>query len=112
MYRKRVPAATRDQKFGFLFIYWKDFHIHVSSWDEVEVKGIKTYFNIDENISSEQIDALLDNINSDNQEEIYISINDSDAEFIADEEILPTNNTLNTSLISAEANIHVVRDNE
>ena len=84
MYRKRVPAATRDQKFGFLFIYWKDFHIHVSSWDEVEVKGIKTYFNIDENISSEQIDAFLDNINSDNQEEIYISINDSDAEFIAE----------------------------
>ena len=75
----------------------------------MEAKGIKTYFSIDENISSEQTDALLDNNNSDNQEEIYILINDSDAEFIADEEILPTNNTLN---ISAEANIHVVRDNE
>ena len=78
----------------------------------MEAKGITTYFNIDENISSEQIDALLDNVNSNNQEEIYILINDSDAEFIADEEILPTNDTLKTSMISAEANIHVVRDNE
>ena len=76
MYRKRVPAGTRVQKIGFLLIYWKDFHIHVSLAGEMETKGIKKYFNIDENFSSEQICALLDNIDSDNEEEIDKLIND------------------------------------
>ena len=35
----------------------------------------KIYFNIDENISSEQIFALLDNVDSDNEEEIDNFIN-------------------------------------
>ena len=39
-------------------------------------------------------------------------INDSDTEFIADEEIQPANNTLDTSLSTPEANIHVLRENE
>ena len=39
-------------------------------------------------------------------------MNDSDTEFIADEEILPGNNIVDTSLTTPEANIHVVRDNE
>ena len=76
------------------------------------LKVEKKYFNIDENISSEQIYALLDNIDNDNEEEIDNLINDSDSEFIADEEILPANNTLDTLLTTLEANIHVVKDNE
>ena len=54
----------------------------------------------------------MDNVDSDNEEEIDNLINDSDTEFIADEKILPANNTLETSLATLEANIHVIRDNE
>ena len=38
----------------------------------------KKCFNIDKNISSEQIYALLDNVDSDNEEEMDNFINDSD----------------------------------
>ena len=72
----------------------------------------KKNFNFDENICSEQIYEFLDNVYGDNEEEIVNLINDSDKEFIADEEILPANNTLNTSLTTPKANIHVVRYNE
>ena len=77
----------------------------------MEAKGRKKYFNLDESISNEQIYALLDNVDSDNEDEIDKLINDSDREFIADEETLPANSTLDTSLTTPEANIHVVRDN-
>ena len=78
----------------------------------MEAKSGKKYFNIDQSISSEQIYALLDNIDSNNEEEIDYLINNADTEFIAGEEILPANNTLDTSLTTPEANIHVVRDNK
>ena len=78
----------------------------------MEDKGTKKCFNIDENLSSEQIYALFDNVDSDNEEEIDNLINDLDTQFITDEEILPANNTLNTSLTNPEANIYVVIDNE
>ena len=57
VYRKRVPTGTRVQKTEFLFIYGKDFHIHVSFWGEMEAKGSKKHFNIDENISNKEIYA-------------------------------------------------------
>ena len=44
----------------------------------MEAKGRKKYFNIDESISNEQIYALLDNVDSDNEDEIDNLINDSD----------------------------------
>ena len=47
--------------------------------------GIKKYFNNDKNISGKQIYALLDNVDSDKEEETENLINDSDTEFIADE---------------------------
>ena len=78
----------------------------------METKCRKKCFSIDGNISSEQIYALSDNVDSDNEDEIDNLINDSDTEFIADGKILPANNTLGTSLITSEANIHVVGDNE
>ena len=59
----------------------------------MEAKGRKKCFNIDGNISSEQIYALLDNVNSDNEEEIDNLINDSDTKFIANEETLPAQNS-------------------
>ena len=78
----------------------------------MEAVGRKKYLKIDENVSSEQINALLNNVDSDNEKEIDIFINDSETELIADEEILPANNTLDTSLTTPEANNRVVRDNE
>ena len=53
--------------------------------------------------------ALLNNVNSDNEEETDNLINDSETGFIGDEEILPANNTLNTLLATPEANIHLIR---
>ena len=44
----------------------------------MEDKGTKKCFNIDENLSSEQIYALFDNVDSDNEEEIDNLINDLD----------------------------------
>ena len=44
----------------------------------MEAKIRKKYSNIDKSISSEQIYALLDNVDSDNEEEIDNFINDSD----------------------------------
>ena len=44
----------------------------------MEDKGTKKYFNIDENFSFEQIYALFDNVDSDNEEKIDNLINDSD----------------------------------
>ena len=54
----------------------------------------------------------MDNTDGDNEEEIDNLINDSDTEFIADEEILQANNTLKTSLTTTKANILLVRDNK
>ena len=59
----------------------------------MKAKGRKKQFNIDENISSEQIYALLDNVNSDNEGEIDNLINDSDTKFMANEETLPAKNS-------------------
>ena len=59
----------------------------------MEAKGRKKCFNIDGNISSEQIYALLDNVNSDNEAEIDNLINDSGTKFIVNEETLPAQNS-------------------
>ena len=110
--QKESTSRYKSSKGWVFFIYWKDFHIHVSLWGETDAKGRKKYFNIGENISNEQIYTLLDNVERDNKEEIDNLINDSDRELITDEEILSANITLDTSLTTPEANIHVVRDNE
>ena len=57
----------------------------------------------------------MDNVDSDNEEEINNLINNSDREFITQfiaEFILSANNKLDNSLTTLEANIQVVRDNE
>ena len=70
--------------------------------------GRKRYFHIDENASSEQIYALLDVVGSADKDDIDKLMNDSDTEFIAEEEITQAASTQDTSLTTPEANLHVV----
>ena len=63
--------------------------------------GTERYFHIDENTSSEQIYALLDDVESAGKD-------DSDTEFIAEEEITQAASTQDTLSTTPEANLHVV----
>ena len=47
----------------------------------------KKYVRIDRNTRSEEIFALLDEVNSDHEEDIENLMNDSDTEFIVDENL-------------------------
>ena len=47
--------------------------------------GRKRYFHIDENAGSEQTYSLLDDVESDDNNDIDNLMNDSDNEFIAEE---------------------------
>ena len=47
----------------------------------------KKYARIDRNTRSEEIFALLDEVNSDHEEDIENLMNDSDTEFIVDENL-------------------------
>ena len=62
--------------------------------------GRKRYFHIDENASSEQTYAWLDDIDK--------LMNDFDTEIIAEKEITQAASTQDTSLTTPEANLHVV----
>ena len=55
---------------------------------KMATNGRKRYFHIDENASSEQIYALLDDVESADEDDIDNLMNDSDTEFIAEEEII------------------------
>ena len=56
---------------------------------KVEGNGRKRYFTIDENVSSEEIYALLNNFYSADELDIGDSMNDFNTEYIAEEEIQP-----------------------
>ena len=71
----------------------------------------KRYFHIDENASNEQICAVLDNVESAHEDEIGNLMNDSDTEFIAEEDITQAASTKDTSLTIPEANLRVVPSN-
>ena len=75
---------------------------------EMATNGRKRYFHIDENASSEQIYGLLDDVETAGKDEIDNLMNDSDTEFIADEEITQAASTQDTSLTIPEANLHAV----
>ena len=64
--------------------------------------------HIDEKASSEQMYALLDDVDSDDEDDKENLMNDSDTEFIAEEEITQAASTQDTSLTTPEANLHVV----
>ena len=68
MYIKRVPAGTRVQKIVFFSFIEKIFTYMLVYEVRWRLKLDKKYSKIDENISSEQIYALLDNVDSDNEE--------------------------------------------
>ena len=79
----------------------------------MSVNGRKIYFHIDENTSSEQIYALVDDVESANKEDVDNLKYHFDSEFIAEEEITQAASTLDTSLTTPETNLHVVQsDNQ
>ena len=75
-------------------------------WNEVATNGRKRYFNIDENASTEQIYALLDDVESPDEDYIDNLMNDSDTEFIT--EITQAAILQNISLTTPESNLHIV----
>ena len=71
----------------------------------------KKYVKRDRNTRSKEIFALLDEVNSDQEEDIKNLISDSDNEFIVDENL---ENDIDSddeplSVLIPEANIHVVK---
>ena len=68
----------------------------------------KRYFHIDENACSKQIYALLDGVESAEEDDIDNLMKDSDTEFKAEKEITQRASTQDTSLTIPEANLHVV----
>ena len=69
--------------------------------------GRKIYFHIDESASSEQIYASLDDVESADEDDIDNLMNDSDTEFIAEEDITQAARTQGISLTTPEVNLHV-----
>ena len=65
----------------------------------------KTYFHIDSGTSTDQTFALLDKVQSNNEDNIDEFMNDFDTEFIVSEEIKLTYNPANTSVLTSEANV-------
>ena len=68
----------------------------------------KRYFYVDKNTSSEQMYALLDDVESADKDDKDSLMNDSDNKFIAEEEITQAASIQDTSLTTPEANLHVV----
>ena len=65
----------------------------------------KIYFDIDSNASTDQVFTLLDDVQSDNEDEIDKWINDFDSKLIAREEIKLTDNQENVSALTLEAKV-------
>ena len=65
----------------------------------------KKYVQIKNHTSSNQIFALLDKVQSDEEEDIKELMNDSDTEFFGNDEDIE-------DILSPEASIHIVKDNE
>ena len=77
------------------------------------INSRKRYFHIDENASSEQIYALLDDVESADEDDIDNLMNNSYIKFIAEEETAQAASTKDISLTTPEANLHLVpSDNE
>ena len=70
--------------------------------------GRKRYFHVHENASSGEIYALLDDVESADEDDKDNLMNDPDTEFIGEEEITQESCTQETSLTTPEANLDVV----
>ena len=68
----------------------------------------KRYFHIDEKASTEQIYALIDDVEIADEDDIDNSMNDSGTEFIAEEETTQAASTQDTSLTTLDVNLYVV----
>ena len=75
---------------------------------ELKNEYAKRYFHIDSGTSMDQILALLDTVQSDNEDEIVELVSDSDIEFIVPEDIELTGNSDNSRVLTTEAIVHVV----
>ena len=70
----------------------------------------KKYFYIDNNVGNE-VFALLEEVGSEDEADISDVMNDSDTEFVAEEELeQPHNNFVPESTLVPEANVCVVSD--
>ena len=68
----------------------------------------KIHFDIDSDVSTDQVFTSLDAVWSNNEDEIDQLMNDFYTEFIAPEEIELTDNPGNVSVLTLETNVHVV----
>lgn len=77
---------------------------------KMEDSGRRRYFAIDDNVSITSITSyeLLSEVDIADKLDIDNKMNHSDTEHIAKEEIQPEKDTPDTSIITAEANTHVV----
>ena len=66
------------------------------------------YFHIDGGTSTDHILALLDTVQSDNEDETDILMNDTDTGFVAPDEIQRTDSPDNASVLTPETNVHIV----
>ena len=71
-------------------------------------KTRKKYINA-EQLSSEEIFAVLDSIDSDDEDEVDDLINDSDTEFVSEESLFsgPSNSNSGHSVLVPQTSIHV-----
>ena len=72
------------------------------------INNRERHFDIDSDASTRQVFTLLDAVQSNNEDEIDELTNDFDTKFIAPEEIELTDNQVNVSALTLEANIHIV----
>ena len=72
-------------------------------WGEIATNGRKRCFHIDENTNSEQTYTLFDGVESADEDDIDNLMNNSDTEFITEEEITHAASTQDTSLTTPEA---------
>ena len=77
-------------------------------WGGMASNGRKRYFQMHKNARSEQIYALLDDLESTDEDDIGNLMNDSNNEFLAEEEIVQAASTQDTSLTTPGTNLHVV----
>ena len=67
-------ASTQDTSFSKYILFWKQ--NKTVFWGQMATNGRKRYFHIDENASSEQIHALLDDVESADEDDIENLMND------------------------------------
>ena len=74
----------------------------------MEGHGRKRYFSIDENSSSKEIYALLDDIDSGDELDVDNLVNDSDTELMVERQTQPEEEIQDTSIFTPEASTHVI----